>query len=102
MSGDPPRNVRDRLVPEAGAFYVMDRAYLDFERLHALAQMGAFLATRSKSNMDARCLYWAPTERSTGLSLRPDNRAQRFLFPPALSAAPASHPIQGPRNSQDH
>jgi hypothetical protein len=60
-------NVLDLLVPEAGAFYVMDRAYLDFERLHALAQMGAFFVTRTKSNMDARRLYSAPTERSTGL-----------------------------------
>ncbi len=60
-------NVLDLLVPEAGAFYVMDRAYLDFERLHALAQMGAFFVTRAKSNTDARRLYSAPTDRSTGL-----------------------------------
>ena len=60
-------NVLDLLVPEAEAFYVMDRAYLDFERLHALAQMGAFFVTRTKSNMDARRLYSATTERSTGL-----------------------------------
>ncbi len=60
-------NVLDLLVPEAGAFYVMDRAYLDFERLHALTQMGAFFVTRTKSNMDARRLYSAPTDRSTGL-----------------------------------
>ncbi len=60
-------NVLDLLVPEAGAFYVMDRAYLDFERLHALTQMGAFFVTRAKSNMDARRLYSAPTDRSTGL-----------------------------------
>ena len=45
----------------------MDRAYLDFERLHVLAQMGAFFVTRAKSNMDARRLYSAPTDRSTGL-----------------------------------
>lgn len=60
-------NVLDLLVPEAGAFYVMDRAYLDFERLHALVQTGAFFVTRAKSNMDARRLYSAPTDRSTGL-----------------------------------
>ena len=60
-------NVLDLLVPEAGAFYVMDRAYLDFERLHALTQMGAFFVTRAKSNTDARRLYSAPTDRSTGL-----------------------------------
>ncbi len=60
-------NVLDLLVPEAGAFYVKDRAYLDFERLHALTQMGAFFVTRAKSNTDARRLYSAPTDRSTGL-----------------------------------
>lgn len=60
-------NVLDLLVPEAGAFYVMDRAYLDFERLYALNQMGAFFVTRAKLNMDARRLYSAPTDRSTGV-----------------------------------
>lgn len=60
-------NVLDLLVPEAGAFYVMDRAYLDFERLYALDQMGAFFVTRAKLNMDARRLYSAPTDRSTGV-----------------------------------
>jgi len=60
-------NVLDLLIPEAGAFYVMDRAYLDFERLYALAHTGAFFVTRAKSNMDARRLYSVPTDRSTGL-----------------------------------
>ena len=60
-------NVLDLLTPEAGAFYVMDRAYLDFERLYALAQAGAFFVTRTKSNLDARRLYSAPTDRSTGV-----------------------------------
>ena len=40
----------DRFVPEPGAFYVMDRAYLDFERLYALAAFGAFFVIRAKSN----------------------------------------------------
>jgi hypothetical protein len=60
-------NVLDLLVPEAGAFYIMDRAYLDFERLYTLAQMGAFFVTRAKLNMDARRLYSAPTDRGTGV-----------------------------------
>ena len=60
-------NVLDLLVPEAGTFYVMDRAYLDFERLYGLTQMGAFFVTRAKSNMDARRLYSTPTDRTTGL-----------------------------------
>jgi hypothetical protein len=60
-------NVLDLLIPEAGAFYVMDRGYLDFERLYTLGQTGAFFVTRAKSNMDWRRLYSAPTDRSTGL-----------------------------------
>ncbi len=44
-------NVLDMLVFEAGAFYVMDRGYVDFARLHALHQAGAFFVTRAKSPM---------------------------------------------------
>jgi hypothetical protein len=46
-------NVLDLLIPEAGAFYVMDRGYTDFERLYALHQAGAFFVIRAKSNLDA-------------------------------------------------
>jgi hypothetical protein len=60
-------NVLDLLIPEAGAIYVMDRGYLDFERLHLLHQAGAFFVTRAKSNLDARRLYSAPTDRTTGI-----------------------------------
>jgi hypothetical protein len=60
-------NVLDLLIPEAGAFYVMDRAYLDFERLYVLHQASSFFVTRAKSNMDARRLYSASTDRSTGV-----------------------------------
>src|SRR6266568_6157325 len=60
-------NVLDLLIPEPGAFYVMDRGYLDFERLFALHQAGAFFVTRAKSNLDARRLYSAPTDRTTGI-----------------------------------
>ena len=60
-------NVLDVLVPEARAFYVMDRAYVDFERLHGMHQAGAFFVTRAKSNMNARRVYSATTDRSTGI-----------------------------------
>jgi hypothetical protein len=60
-------NVLDMLVFEPGAFYVMDRGYVDFERLHAMTQAGAFFVTRAKSTMDARRVYSAPTDRSTGI-----------------------------------
>jgi hypothetical protein len=60
-------NVLDMLSFEAGAFYVMDRGYVDFERLYALHQAGAFFVTRAKSPMDARRVYSTPTDRSTGV-----------------------------------
>jgi len=57
----------DMLVPEAGAIYVMDRGYVDFARLHALHQAGAFFVTRANSNLDAHRVYSAPVDRTTGL-----------------------------------
>jgi Domain of unknown function (DUF4372)/Transposase DDE domain len=60
-------NVLDLLAFEAGAFYVMDRGYVDFARLYALHQAGAFFVTRAKSPMDARRVYSTATDRSTGV-----------------------------------
>jgi hypothetical protein len=60
-------NVLDILIPEPGSFYVMDRGYLDFARLHTLDQAGAFFVIRAKSNLDARRVYSAPVDRNTGL-----------------------------------
>jgi len=60
-------NVLDLLALEAGAFYLMDRGYLDFARLYTLHQAGAFFVTRAKSTMDARRVYSAATDRSTGV-----------------------------------
>ncbi len=60
-------NVLDLLSFEAGAFYVMDRGYVDFARLYALHQAGAFFVTRAKSPMDARRVYSTATDRSTGI-----------------------------------
>ena len=60
-------NVLDILPIEAGAFYVMDRGYLDFTRLYQMHQSGAFFVTRSKRGMDARRVYSAVTDRTTGV-----------------------------------
>ncbi|NBQ82565.1 MAG: IS4 family transposase, partial [Betaproteobacteria bacterium] len=59
--------VLDMLVFEPGAFYVMDRGYMDFKRLYRLHQSGAFFVTRAKENLRARRVYSAPTDRSTGV-----------------------------------
>ena len=60
-------NVLDLLSIEAGAFYIMDRGYLDFARLYKLHQAGAFFVTRAKRGMDARRVYSAPTDRLAGV-----------------------------------
>jgi hypothetical protein len=60
-------NVLDILIPEAGAFYVMDRGYLDFKRLYALHQSGGYFVTRAKRNSNIRRIASRPVERSTGL-----------------------------------
>ncbi len=57
----------DLLIPEAGAIYVMDRAYVDFVRLHRLHQAGSFFVTRTKSNLDAHRVYSSKTDRSAGI-----------------------------------
>ncbi|MFZ5863014.1 MAG: IS4 family transposase [Nitrospirota bacterium] len=60
-------NALDLLIPEPAAIYVMDRGYLDFERLFTLHQAGAFFVTRAKSNTDFRRIYSAPSDRAHGI-----------------------------------
>ncbi len=60
-------NVLDMLIPEPGAFYVMDRGFLDFERLYALHQAGSFFVIRAKSNMKFDRRYSRSSERAAGI-----------------------------------
>jgi hypothetical protein len=60
-------NVLDLLIVEPGAFYLMDRGYLDFERLYRLHQAKAFFVTRAKSNSKFKRVLSLPVDRSTGL-----------------------------------
>jgi hypothetical protein len=60
-------NILDQLMPEAGAFYVIDRGYLDFERLARFHDAGSFFVTRAKSNLKAQRRYSHPVDRTTGL-----------------------------------
>jgi hypothetical protein len=60
-------NVLDLMIPEPAAIYVMDRAYVDFERLFTIHQAGAFFVTRAKSNADLRRVYSAPSNREQGI-----------------------------------
>jgi hypothetical protein len=60
-------NILDDLIPEPGSFYIMDRAYIDFSRLHILTQCSAFFVIRAKTNLQFRRLYSHPIDNSTGL-----------------------------------
>jgi transposase len=60
-------NILDLLVPEPGSFYVMDRGYLDFERLYRIHQAQAFFVIRAKSNLKYRRLYSQPVDKRAGL-----------------------------------
>jgi hypothetical protein len=60
-------NILDQLVWEAGAFYIMDRGYLDFARWYRLHQCGAFFVTRAKQNFRYARRYSRPVDKTTGL-----------------------------------
>jgi hypothetical protein len=60
-------NILDQLIPQAGAFYIMDRGFLDFARLYRFHQAGSFFVTRAKSNTKAQRRYSHRVQRSTGL-----------------------------------
>lgn len=60
-------NVLDHLIPEPGAIYVMDRAYLDFQRLYQLHQSSAVFVTRSKTNTGLRRIYSHKVDKNAGV-----------------------------------
>jgi hypothetical protein len=60
-------NALDIIPLEAGAFYIMDRGFLDFSRLHAITRASAFFVIRAKSNLKSRRLYSHPVDKSTGV-----------------------------------
>jgi hypothetical protein len=71
-------NVLDVLIAEPGSFYVMDRGYLDFERLYRLHQSSSFFVTRAKSNFKFKRVYSRPVDRRTGLLC--DQEVQLLVF----------------------
>src|SRR4030066_722060 len=60
-------NILDILVPDPGSFYIMDRGYLDFERLYVFTQLLSFFVTRAKKNTKFRRIYSHPVDRANGL-----------------------------------
>lgn len=74
-------NALDHLLLEPGSFYIMDRGYIDFARLHAFVRNAAFFVTRAKRNMDFIRLDYRPVDKST--SLRSDQTIRLRGFYPA-------------------
>ena len=60
-------NILDEIAPEAGAFYVMDRGYVDFERLYVFTLSAAFFVVRTKSNVLLQRRYSHPVDKTTGV-----------------------------------
>ena len=60
-------NILDEILPEAGAFYVMDRGYVDFERLYVFTLSAAFFVVRTKSNVLLQRRYSHPVDKATGV-----------------------------------
>ena len=92
-------NVLDILAPEPGAIYVMDRAYLDFERLYLMHQIGAFFVTRAKKNLQARRLYSARKDRQRGVvadqTIALDGPASKRRYPAHLRRIRYRDPVSG-------
>ena len=64
-------NILDEIVPQPGAYYVMDRGYLDYSRLYRIHLTGAFFVTRAKSNLDASRVYSHPADKQSGILADP-------------------------------
>ena len=81
-------NLLDRLIPEPGAIYLMDRAYLDFRRLGILDRAGAFFVTRAKNNLDAHRVYSRPRNPASGILsdhiIKLDGYRTKALYPDLL------------------
>ena len=60
-------NILDEIILQAGAYYVMDRGYLDYARLYRIHLAGAFFVTRAKSNLDASRIYSEQVNKQTGV-----------------------------------
>jgi hypothetical protein len=76
-------NILDEILPEPGAFYVMDRAYIDCNRLYQLTLASAFFVTRTKRNLLLQRRYSRPVDKNTGL--RSDQTVILSSFASALA-----------------
>ena len=76
-------SILDEILPEAGAFYVMDRGYIDFERLYVFTLCSAFFVVRTKENILLQRRYLHPVDKTTGV------RSDRTVILTAIDSAKA-------------
>jgi hypothetical protein len=94
-------NTLDLLPMEPGAFYIMDRAYLDFARLHKFTNNFSFFVIRAKSNLQFSRVYSMPVDRQTGLicdqHIRLTGQNSARAYPAMLRRVKYNHPETGKR-----
>jgi len=78
--------ILDQLIPEPGAFYVMDRGFIDYTRLYRLHESGAFFVIRAKSNLNASTLF-ASRRSQQRSAQRPNDHPQQLLRSQGLPAS---------------
>jgi hypothetical protein len=94
-------NILDQLLPEPGAFYIMDRGFLDFERLYRFHEAGSFFVTRGKSNLKVQRRYSHPVDRGTGLICDQTAVLTGFYSHKGFEAPLRRHSLQRSRDRQD-
>jgi hypothetical protein len=88
-------NILDQLTPEAGAFYVMDRGYLNFERLYRWTLQGAFFVTRARKNFRFARLFSHPVDKSSGVQCDQTIALRWFYSAKGYPARLRPHPLLG-------
>ena len=93
-------NILDEFLPAAGAFYVMDRGYVDFRRLFVFTLCSAFFVVRTKKNVLLQRRYSHPVDRSTGLRSRSHRYFDPLQLRPSVPGPPTAGELFRCRNQQ--
>lgn len=94
-------NILDEFLPEAGAFYVMDRGYIDFERLFVFTLCSAFFVVRTKENVLLQRRYSHPVDKSTGGAVGSHCHPDHDRIDESLSRSFATCQLPRPRNQEE-
>jgi len=93
-------NILDDIIIEPGAIYIMDRAYVDFARLHRIDQYKAFFHHTSQKQFRFQASLLPPYRQVRWLAMRPDNRVERILREEKLPGKAAPNSLSGRRNGK--